>query len=186
MSHIKPDFVDSSSVSEPETVNTLAVIDKHNIDKVRKTGHSVYAMAKSTTRENISNNNQLVVHTDNPGKHMAKYAAYALGSLYNDVVDNTTREVDVKRYQNEITEKNQSIEILRMEIEALKKGSVTEDVNLVDKIKEKKIEKQRNKYKARLDKINIQISCYQSKKDDFIKVLKSLDEGSLDDCSDVE
>ena len=132
------------------------------------------------------NNNQLIVHTDNPSKHMAKYAAYALGSLYSDVVDNTSREVDVKRYQNEITEKNQSIEILKMEIEALKKGTVNEDVNLVDKIKEKKIEKQRNKYKSRLDKINIQISCYESKRDDFTKILKSLEDGNLDDCSDVE
>jgi|LakMenEpi03Aug12_release.lakeMendotaPanAssembly.Ray.scaffolds.fasta_scaffold264978_3 hypothetical protein len=186
MSKIIPDFIDNSPSSDSDNETRIICTDKYNIDKIRKTGHGVYAMAKTTTLDNVSNNNQLVVHTDNPGKHIAKYTAYALGNLYNEVVDNTAREVDVKRYQNEISEKNQSIEILKLEIEALKKGTLNEEVNLEDKIKEKKVEKQRNKYKARLDKINIQISCYESKRNDFIKILKSLDEGSLDDCSDVE
>lgn len=173
----------------PNIDKSLTIYDDNiSIKKSRTIGHSVYALAKNTDKDNISNDNHLIVHTDNPNKHIAKYTAYALGNLYNEVVDNTSRAVDVKRYQSELYDKNQSIEILKMEIESLRNGSksINEDVKIEDKIKGKKIEKQMNKYKARLDKINIQIACYESKKNDMINIIKSLEMGSLDDCSDVE
>ena len=173
----------------PDLDTDIVVYDDDiNIKKSRTIGHSVYALAKNTDKDNISNANHLVVHTDKPGKHLAKYTAYALGNLYNEVVDNTSREVDVKRYQSELYEKNQSIEILKMEIESLRNGAknTNELVKMEDKIKSKKIEKQMNKYKSRLEKINIQISCYESKKKDMINIINSLENGSLDECSDVE
>ncbi len=132
------------------------------------------------------NDNRLQHYYTNEDSKIAKNAAYVIGTLHDEVVNGVVRESELTAIRSQLANKNMKLKIMELEKESIKKYGSKYDPSSDCNIKNIKLESKKKKYENKLSKIEIQISSLESRKQDYINAIKSINNGENIEDSDDE
>jgi hypothetical protein len=137
------------------------------------------------SKTNNSSDYQLQSYNNNPDIHIAKSAAYVIGTLHDEVVSGAIRESELTAMKIELAKKNMKLRIMEIEKDSIKQhGSRYDPVSDRD-IKTLKLDSKMKKYENKLKTIEIQISSLESRRKEYKEYLDKIkNDENVEDSDD--